>query len=71
MRSVRDNHDIDRGWAWVVAIAAYLITVINCIALYMAGVFYIALLERYKEGTAKTSLVGAINSGILCLLCRF
>ncbi|KAL4230168.1 hypothetical protein ACF0H5_010553 [Mactra antiquata] len=58
--------DIDRGWAWVVMTATYLGMIVYCTTLYMGGVFYIALLDRYKEGEAKTSLVGAISSGLLC-----
>ena len=67
----RDHHDIDRGWAWVAATAAYLTMIINCITLFMGGVLYIDLLETFKEGKAKTSLVSALNSGLLCLLCKF
>ena len=66
----REHHDIDRGWAWVAATSAYLTFIINCITLYMGGVLYIALLETFGEGKAKTSLVSAINSGLLCLLCE-
>ena len=66
----RDHHDIDRGWAWVAATAAYLTMTFNCITLYMGGVLYIALLDTFDEGKAKTSLVSAINSGLLCLLCK-
>ena len=68
--SLRRDKDIDTGWAWVAALSVYLTMVINCTALYMAGVIYIALLDKYKEGKAKTSLVGALNSGLLCVLCK-
>ena len=69
--SVRRHDDIDRGWAWVAAISVYLTMIINCTTLYMGGVIYIALLEKYNEGKAKTSLVGALNSGLLCVLCEY
>ena len=67
----RDHMDIDRGWAWVAATAAYLTMIIKCLNLYMGGVLYISLLETFEEGKAKTSLVSAINSGLLCFLCTF
>ena len=69
--SVRRHGDIDRGWAWVAAMSVYLTMIINCTTLYMGGVIYIALLEKYNEGKAKTSLVGALNSGLLCVLCEY
>ncbi|XP_053404384.1 monocarboxylate transporter 12-like [Mercenaria mercenaria] len=30
------------------------------------GVLYIALLDKYNEGEVKTSLIGAVCSGLLC-----
>ena len=66
-----DHHDIDRGWAWVAAVAAYLTMIIKCLTLYMGGLLYIALLETFNDGKAKTSLVSAINSGLLCFLGKF
>ncbi|XP_060593791.1 monocarboxylate transporter 12-like [Ruditapes philippinarum] len=60
--------NIDRGWAWVVMITSYLGMVILCTALYMNGVIYVELLNKYGEGEAKTSLVGALCSGLLCCL---
>ncbi|KAL4230696.1 transmembrane transport [Mactra antiquata] len=61
--------DIDRGWAWVVMIAAYLGTILQGTSLFTGGVIHIALLNKFKEGQAKTSLVGALNSGLLCFAC--
>ncbi|XP_053403162.1 monocarboxylate transporter 12-like [Mercenaria mercenaria] len=37
-----------------------------CTVLYMAGILYIALLDRFQEDEAKTSLVGALSTGLLC-----
>ncbi|KAH3809529.1 hypothetical protein DPMN_137902 [Dreissena polymorpha] len=36
--------------------------------LYMSGILYIALLDSYGESDPKTSLVGAISSGLLCFV---
>lgn len=58
--------DIDRGWAWVVMITTHLGMLSYCTVLYMAGILYIELLEKFQEGEAKTSLVGAISTGLLC-----
>lgn len=65
-KQTRERVNIDSGWAWVVMLTSYLGTTVLCTALYMNGVTYVELLERYNEGEAKTSLVGALCSGILC-----
>lgn len=39
--------------------------VIYCIPLYTSGILFIALLREYGESETKTSLVGAISSGLL------
>ena len=69
--SARPHQDIDRGWAWVAVISVYLSTIINCIAVFMGGVIHVALLNKFKEGDGKTSLVGALSSGILCMFCKY
>ncbi|KAL4230174.1 hypothetical protein ACF0H5_010559 [Mactra antiquata] len=63
--------DIDRGWAWMVMIAVYLGTTLQCINLYTGGIIHIALLNKYNEGQVKTSMVSALSSGLLCLTCPF
>lgn len=60
--------DIDSGWAWLVLGVVYLGIIIISTSLYMSGVLYVALLEQFDAGEAKTSLVGAVNTGLLCLL---
>lgn len=63
--------DIDRGWAWIVATAVYLGRIFLSVPLYMSGVLYIALLEKYGDDEAITSLIGSLNSGIMCLFGKF
>lgn len=63
--------DIDSGWAWLVLGVVYLGIIIISTSLYMSGVLYVALLEHFNAGEAKTSLVGAVNTGLLCLLGNF
>lgn len=63
--------DIDSGWAWLVLGVVYLGIIIISTSLYMSGVLYVALLEQFDAGEAKTSLVGAVNTGLLCLLGNF
>ena len=65
-KSAEPKRDIDRGWAWVVMMSSYTGMVIYCVPLYMSGVLYIALLDKFKEGEAKTSLIGAVSAGLLC-----
>ena len=64
----KPDSDIDRGWAWLVLIAVYLGIIILSTTMFMGGVLYVALLEHYNADEAKTSLVGALNGGLLCLL---
>ncbi|KAL4230695.1 transmembrane transport [Mactra antiquata] len=66
-KTFQEKPDIDRGWAWTVMIAAYLGTAAQCITIYMGGIIHIALINRYNEGQTKTSIVGALSSGLLCL----
>ncbi|KAL4230169.1 hypothetical protein ACF0H5_010554 [Mactra antiquata] len=61
--------DIDRGWAWIVMIAVYLGTTVQCLNLFMGGIIHIALINKFNEGQIKTSIVGALSSGLLCLAC--
>ncbi|KAL4230697.1 hypothetical protein ACF0H5_011073 [Mactra antiquata] len=65
----KSKQDIDRGWAWVVMIATFLSTALQCVNLFMGGVIHMALLNKFNEGQTKTSLVGALNNGLLCLAC--
>ena len=64
----KEDPGIDGGWAWLVLIVVYLGIIIISTSLYMTGVLYVALLDQFGEDEAKTSLVGALNSGLLCLL---
>ncbi|KAL4220055.1 hypothetical protein ACF0H5_020466 [Mactra antiquata] len=63
--------DIDKRWAWMVAMAVFLGKLTLSTSLYMSGVIYIALLEYYSDDDAKTSLIGSLNSGIMCLIGPF
>ncbi|XP_053404383.1 monocarboxylate transporter 12-like [Mercenaria mercenaria] len=65
---IKNKINIDKGWAWVVMVTSYLGMTVLCTALYMNGVIYVELLDKYGEGEAKTSLVGALCSGLLCCL---
>ena len=64
----KQDIDIDRGWAWFVLVAVYIGIIIMSTTMFMGGVLYVALLEQYNADKAKTSLVGALNGGLLCLL---
>ena len=61
-------HDVDRGWAWLVLCAVYFGILLLSTSLYTAGVMYVALLDYYNEDAAKTSIIGALNQGFLCLM---
>ena len=64
----KKDSDIDTGWAWFVLLAVYLGIIILSTTMFMGGVLYVALLEHFDADEAKTSLVGALNGGFLCLL---
>ena len=64
----KPGNDIDRGWAWLVLVAVYLGIITLSTTFFFGGVLYVALLEKYNADKAKTSLVGALNGGLLCLL---
>ncbi|XP_069139016.1 monocarboxylate transporter 11-like isoform X3 [Argopecten irradians] len=55
----------DSGWAWVVMMAAFSIFVINGFLCYGYGMVQIALLDRFHDSIAKTSLVGSLYSTFL------
>ena len=42
--------------------------IVYCTTLYMNGVFYIALLDKFADTETKTSLVGSVSGGMLCFL---
>ncbi|XP_071163228.1 monocarboxylate transporter 12-like [Mytilus edulis] len=60
----QQNKDLDQGWAWVIMIAATGIIMINAILLYATGVLHVALLEKFEEDNAYTSLIGSIYSSL-------
>ena len=60
--------DVDRGWAWLVLVSVYTGAIIIYTTAYLGGVMYVALLQHFDAGETKTSLVGALNHGLLNLL---
>ncbi|WAR28860.1 MOT12-like protein [Mya arenaria] len=62
------THDIDEGWAWVVLAAVYSGILLVSTVILTAGVLYIELLDYYQDDATKTSIIGSLNSGLLCLL---
>ncbi|XP_053402334.1 monocarboxylate transporter 9-like [Mercenaria mercenaria] len=60
--------DVDRGRAWVVLVAVYSLVIFLCTTLYMNGLYLAVLVEHYQEDLTKTSMIGALNSALLCLL---
>lgn len=62
--------DVDRGRAWVVLTAAFSAVLFLCTILYMNGLYFAVFVEHYGEDLTKTSMIGALNSALLCLLGR-
>ncbi|XP_053404493.1 monocarboxylate transporter 9-like isoform X2 [Mercenaria mercenaria] len=63
----KKRRDVDRGWAWIVLIAVYCGKIILSTQLYMAGVFYVAIVDYYHGDVAITSMIGSLSSGLMCL----
>lgn len=63
--------DIGRGWAWIVLIASYGTIMTLCMSMYMSGVLYVAFLDRFQEEPAKTSIIGALNTGLHAVIGSF
>lgn len=61
------NEDIDTGRAWLIMVVSYLGIFFNCMLHLMSGVFYVEYLQKFDEDEAKTSIVGALNIGLLTL----
>lgn len=70
LRQIRmaSKADVDQGWAWLVLIAVYSGILILSTSMFTAGVMFVALLDYYHEDVAKTSIIGSLNSGLLCLM---
>lgn len=49
-------------------VAVYCGIVIVSTTLYMNGIIYVAVLQRYPGNEAKTSVIGSLNSGLMCIL---
>lgn len=61
------DKDLDQGWAWMVLFAATSTVIITGMFIYCAGVLHIALLQKFEEDNAYTSLIGSIYTSMLSL----
>ncbi|XP_067670480.1 monocarboxylate transporter 5-like [Haliotis asinina] len=62
------NANIDRGYAWVVLVAAFGLQFMVGLLAYSPGVMNIAMLDEIENDLTKTSWVGSINFGTCTLL---
>ena len=58
----------DGGWGWVVCFATFLCMTIMDGILFSFGVFFLQLLEYFKESKGKTAWVGSTLMGMHMLL---
>nr|XP_045594132.1 monocarboxylate transporter 13-like isoform X2 [Procambarus clarkii] len=56
--------DVDGGWAWVVAVAAFIQFCISSGMYYSFSVFFVELLQTFEETRAKTGWVYSTNSAV-------
>ena len=68
---------IDKGWAWVVLVAAFGSHFTSGLLKYGTGVFLVGLLEEFKDNVATTSLVGSVYISVfysmgnyMCIVCK-
>ena len=67
MTNRKKNTDIDDGWAWLVLVCVAFGLLLQASLMYAGGVIYVALLDTFHDDYTKTSLVGSINTGLMCL----
>ncbi|XP_048582394.1 monocarboxylate transporter 14-like [Nematostella vectensis] len=74
--AMRQQEDVpshmDKGWAWVVCFSSFCITILAAGLLNCAGIIFVELLERYKQGRGKTAWVTSLASGFkhfLAIIC--
>ena len=67
MTNRKETVDIDDGWAWLVLVGVAFGLLLQASLMYAGGVIYVALLDTFQDDYTKTSLVGSINTGLLCL----
>lgn len=60
------KHGKDHWRRWFVLAGCFLTIYLFCLVLFGQGVMYLLLLERFKEGEARTSLVGSVYSAVFC-----
>lgn len=53
----------DGGYGWVICIASFLIMILLDGIMFSFGVFFLDLLEYFREGKGKTALVGSTLMG--------
>ncbi|CAL4063719.1 unnamed protein product [Meganyctiphanes norvegica] len=62
------TRDVDKGHAWVVLVAIFIIFMVNAGMLYTTGVYYAKMLEEYEQSRSYTSLVGSLTNSFFMLI---
>ena len=58
----------DRGWAWIILIAAFFYNVTFDGIIFSFGMFYLEFLEYFKQGRGVTSWIGSVISGVYAIV---
>ncbi|XP_013408699.1 monocarboxylate transporter 12 [Lingula anatina] len=56
--------DIDRGWAWVVLVAAFVSNLIAVGITRAVGVHYVTFKEEFRDSASLTSMLGAVMNSV-------
>ena len=67
MSAMERGKNIDRGYAWLVLIAAFMVMFLGGMMTYSSGVINTALLEEVDSDISKTSWVGSTMLGTYSL----
>lgn len=67
-KMVSNNLPVDRGWAWVILFSVTTIMFLYIGTLKSFGIFFVEILDEFKESVSVTSLVNGMQSGVYCIV---
>ena len=67
----RGGSQPDKGWAWIVLLAAFMCNVIFDGIIFSFGILYIELLDFFKDSGGMTSWIGSVISGVYACVGRY
>ncbi len=59
---------IDKGWAWIILVAAFFCNVTFDGIIFSFGMFYLEFIDYFKQGRGVTSWIGSVISGVYAIV---